>query len=174
MKDYIIFDIETAYPPQEIIEFGAIVLDGRSLKEKQRYQTLIYSDKVSWRSEECNGISQDDLSDAPSFGRVAKQIFDIMDDKIWVGHNIKTFDIPRLRDEFEKIYQAMPEPSGIVDTLPLLRKKFKGRTDNFKMATLGNYFELGEEQHRAVEDCEMTIEVFKNVATTLMFDELLK
>ncbi len=169
MTDLVFYDIETAFPPQEIIEFGAITLDGRSFKEKNRYQTMIYSDKVSWRSEQCNHISQNDLKDAPSFAEVADKIFEVLDGKIWVGHNINTFDNPKIKAEFEKINKPIPEPIKTIDTLSILRKEFKGKTENFKMETLGHHFELGEEKHRAIEDCEMTIEVIKNSAMSILF-----
>ena len=65
-----------------------------------------------------------------------------------------------------------PKPSGMIDTLPLLKRTFgKGRAGNLKMATLGHFFGLGAERHRALEDCRMTIEVLKNCALVIYLEE---
>lgn len=42
----VFYDIETTIDPNEIIEFGAIVLDIDGFYEIESYSTLIYSDKV--------------------------------------------------------------------------------------------------------------------------------
>lgn len=167
----VFFDIETTIPPTDIIEFGGIVLDKISLYEKESYSTLIKSQKISKRSIDCNGITSEILCDAPSFEMVADEIYSILDNRIWVGHNIIQFDIPIIIRHFNEIGKPLPCNIGIVDTLPLLRNTFGKRAGDLKMASLGKYFRLGQERHRAIEDCRMTIDVLKNCSMTMFLEE---
>ena len=169
--EIVFFDIETTIPATDIIEFGAIVLDKVGLYEIESYSTLLFSDKITERSIDCNGITTAMVNDSPIFNDVAGNIYDILHDRKWAGHNIINFDIPRILENFNRIGRKPPENTGIIDTYPLLRKTFGKRAGNMKMATLGNYFGLGQERHRAIEDCKMTIEVLKNCSMTMFLEE---
>lgn len=165
------YDIETTIPPTDIIEFGGILLDKSGLFEVESFSTLIRSDKINDRSVACNGITLDMVKGQPTFAEVADRIFAIMDGHIWAGHNIKGFDNTHICKAFSRIGRKPPEPTLCIDTLPLLRKTFGKRAGNMKMASLGHYFGLGQERHRAIEDCRMTIEVLKSCSTVLFLEE---
>lgn len=169
----VFYDIETTIDPNEIIEFGAIVLDIDGFYEIESYSTLIYSDKVDEKSIAFNGITQEMLEDAPTFEEVSDKIFHILNNRIWAGHNIIEFDNKFIFGSFGKIGKQAPRYLDIIDTLPLLRKTFGRRTPDqrMKMASLGNYFALGQERHRALEDVKMTIEVLKNCSLTLFLEQ---
>ncbi len=169
--EIVFYDLETTIPPTDIIEFGAIVLDKTSLFEKESYSTLVKSDKISQRSIDCNGITLDTIQDAPSFEEVADNIYNILNNRIWAGHNIIRFDNLQILKHFERIGRKPPKAVSTIDTLPLLRTTFGYRGGDMKMATLGNYFGLGQERHRAIEDCRMTIEVLKNCSMTILLEE---
>mmetsp|Transcript_26000 Transcript_26000/g.62628 ORF Transcript_26000/g.62628 Transcript_26000/m.62628 type:complete len:249 (+) Transcript_26000:25-771(+) len=112
------------------------------------------------------------LDKAPRFEDVADNIYRILHDRIWAGHNIVRFDNRRIEEEFKRIGKAPPVPKGVIDTYPLLRASFGAkRAGNLKMATLGHYFGLGAERHRALEDSRMNIEVLKNCATVLFLEQ---
>lgn len=53
--------------------------------------------------------------------------------QIWAGHNIAKFDNLRLKNAFEKIGKAPPEPLEIIDTLALLQKSFGKRAGDYKV-----------------------------------------
>jgi DNA polymerase III epsilon subunit-like protein len=169
--EVVFYDLETTIPPTDIIEFGGIVLDKTGLYERESYSTLIHSTRITPKSTECNGITLDMVKDSPSFADVADNIFNILDGRIWAGHNIINFDNRCIAAGFEKIGKPAPKPAGLIDTLPLLRSTFGPRAGNLKMASLGNYFGLGQERHRAIEDCRMTLEVLKNCAMTMFLEE---
>jgi len=169
-----LFDIETNIFPIEVIEFGAIVVDKFSFVESSpRVSTLIRppSGAISAKATACHGLTYADVKDAPAFAEVAARIHDALDGRIWVGHNINTFDVPHLRAAFEAANHPMPVPAGVLDTLPLVRRVFGKRAGDAKMATLGRYFGFGEEKHRAVEDCEMTLQVLKSVALGALLEQ---
>ncbi len=167
----VFYDIETTIPPADIIEFGAIVLDRQGLFEQETFSTLIRSDKINNWSIDCNGITREMTKDAPEFAAVADRIFSVLDGRIWAGHNIKSFDNVHLAKAFEKIGSKPPEPLLCVDTLQILRRTFGTRAGDMKMASLGKLFGLGQEQHRAIDDCRMTIEVLKNCSMTMLMEE---
>ena len=169
--EIVFYDLETTIPPTDVIEFGAIVLDNTGLYEKESYSTLIHSKKINQRSVDCNGITLDMVKDAPKFKDVADNIFDVLNGRIWAGHNIVSFDNVRIRESFKKIRKKAPEPSGIIDTLPLLRRHFGTRAGDMKLASLGNYFGLGQERHRAIEDCKMNLDILKNCGMILFLEE---
>jgi len=170
-SEIVFYDVETTVPATDMIEFGAIVLDKTGLYEKETYSTLIHSSRVDQRSVECNGITGEMLKEAPVFEEVADEIYRILHGRIWAGHNIIRFDNVRVREAFKGIGGSPPEPAGIIDTLPLLRKNFGPRPGSLSLQSLGTYFGLGQERHRAIEDARMNIEVLKNCSLTLFLEE---
>jgi DNA polymerase III epsilon subunit-like protein len=169
--EIVFYDIETTIPPTDIIEFGAIVLDKTGLYEKESYSTLIYSNNISKRSIDCNGITNVMLQGAPSFSDISDNIYNILHGRTWAGHNIIRFDNVHIKKAFEKINTPKPEPVGIIDTLPLLRNTFGKRAGNMALASLGHYFGLGQERHRAIEDSRMNLEVLKKCCMIMFLEE---
>ena len=159
-----------------LLEFGALVVDGNSLVEYPQlsFETLVRPDDlktITKRSIDCNHITAAMVAQAPAFQSVAQQIFDILDGKIWLGHNIVQFDIPQLTKQFDLAGLPVPQPIGVIDTLPLLREHFGKRAGDMKMASLGRFFGLGEEEHRALADARMTMEVVKHAGALLFLEE---
>ncbi|XP_021733876.1 protein NEN1-like [Chenopodium quinoa] len=175
------FDVETTIPlkPGEsfiILEFGAILVCPKKLVELESYSTLICPNdisRISSKSERCNGISRAAVSSAPPFSAIADKIFDILNGRIWAGHNILRFDCPRIREAFAEIGRSPPEPKGVIDSLALLTERFGRRAGNMKMATLATYFGLGHQTHRSLDDVRMNLEVLKYCATVLFLESSL-
>jgi DNA polymerase III epsilon subunit-like protein len=109
----VVFDIETTIPATDVIEFGCIVLDAARLFELSAYSTLIHSTNCSKRSQECNGITNTMLADAPTFESVAPHIFELLNGRVWCGYNIEQFDIPKLQAAFEKVGHPVPKAHSV-------------------------------------------------------------
>ncbi|XP_039057036.1 protein NEN1-like isoform X1 [Hibiscus syriacus] len=175
------FDLETTIPRRRgegfsIIEFGAILVCPKRLVELKSFASLVRPDdlsSISLHSVRCNGISGNDVAKAPSFSEIADQVHDILQGRVWAGHNIVKFDCLRIREAFEKIGRPAPEPKGIIDSLTLLSQRFGKRAGNMKMDTLANYFELGKQKHRSLDDVRMNLEVLKYCATVLFLESSL-
>lgn len=90
--------------------------------------------------------------------------------RVWAGHNIVRFDLPRIREAFTEIGRSPPEPKGTIDTLPLLTQRFGRRAGDMKMASLANYFGLGRQKHRSLDDVRMNLDVLKYCATVLFLE----
>ena len=177
-----LFDIETTFPDKrkkshsgEMIEFGCLLVHRSGWYEAAAYSTLIHpvADKVSKRSLECNGITEAMLASAPTFAEVASSIYRVMHGRVWCGHNIASFDIPRIKLAFEAINHPPPDCAGVIDTVRLVRKYFRNRAGNNTMNALTHYFGLGEEKHRAVSDCRHTLEAIKGVALNVFMETAL-
>ncbi|XP_031486544.1 protein NEN1-like [Nymphaea colorata] len=179
--EIVFFDVETSVPfrsgqKHALLEFGAIVVCPRRLEELRSYSTLVRPADlscVSPTSVRCNGITRDALSTAPSFHQVAELVYDMLNGRVWAGHNILRFDCLRIREAFAEIGRPAPEPKGIIDSLELLTRRFGRRAGNMKMATLASYFGLGQQKHRSLDDVRMNLEVVKYCATVLFLESSL-
>ncbi|CAN8239788.1 unnamed protein product [Cochlearia groenlandica] len=126
------FDLETAVPtkqgkPFAILEFGAILVCPRKLVELYNYSTLVKPTDLSLIStltKRRSGITRDGVLSAPTFSEIADKVYDILNGRIWAGHNIKRFDCVRIREAFAEIGLSPPEPKATIDSLSLLTEKF--------------------------------------------------
>ncbi|KAK4485952.1 hypothetical protein RD792_008604 [Penstemon davidsonii] len=154
--EIVFFDLETTVPNKtgqkfNVLEFGAIVVCPRKLIELESYCTLIRPQDLSvvaMKSGRIDGITREAVAKAPPFEEVASKIFSILNGRIWAGHNIQRFDCVRIREAFAGINMPAPVPAGIIDSLGVLSEKFGKRAGNMKMATLADYFGLGQQKHR--------------------------
>ncbi|KAJ0048422.1 hypothetical protein Pint_16882 [Pistacia integerrima] len=174
------FDLKTTFStpdqPHTILEFGAILVCPKKLKELDHYSTLIRPTDpslISSFSAHKNGITPDAIDSAPTFAEIADTIFDILHGRIWAGHNIVKFDCEIIREAFVEVGRAHPEPKETIDTWALLTQRFGSRAGDMKMATLAEYFELGQQTHRSLDDVRMNLEVLKHCATVLFLESIL-
>ncbi|KAF8046898.1 hypothetical protein N665_3345s0003 [Sinapis alba] len=175
------FDLETTIPfragqKHEILEFGSILVCPKKLVELRSYTQLVRPanlNHITDRSVNCNGIKREDVKSKPTFGDIADDVYEILQGRVWAGHNIMRFDIPRIREAFAEIGRVPPEPKGTIDSLVLLTQKFGRRAGDMKMATLATYFGIGNQTHRSLDDVRMNFEVLKYCATVLFLESSL-
>ncbi|KAF5737972.1 protein NEN4 isoform X2 [Tripterygium wilfordii] len=179
--EIVFFDLETTVPNRAgqrfwVLEFGAIVVCPQKLVELESYSTLIRPHDLSvvaLRSGRCDGITREAVANAPTFEDVADNIFNMLNGRIWAGHNIKRFDCVRIKEAFAGIGRPSPMPVGMIDSLCVLTEKFGRRAGNMKMASLAAYFGLGQQKHRSLDDVRMNLEVLKHCATVLFLESSL-
>ncbi|KAL6520765.1 hypothetical protein OROHE_016946 [Orobanche hederae] len=193
------FDLETTVPKLKggrfaILEFGAILVCPQKLEELRSYSTLVRPADLSCidsLSDRRNGITKEAVVTAPTFADIADDVYNLLDGRIWAGHNILRFDCHRIKEAFDEINKPAPKPKGITDSLVLLSKKFGGRAGNMKMANLASYFRLGKQTHRgassqfinlaliirtansiperSLDDVHMNLKVLKYYCATVLF-----
>ncbi|CAL4915429.1 unnamed protein product [Urochloa decumbens] len=171
------FDVETSVLPAGrcvLLEFGAVVVCPRTLVEVSSFSTFVRpadpDAAVLATTARSNGITRDAIATAPPFRDVADIIYGILHGRVWAGHNIMKFDSMIIWDAFAEIGRAPPQPKGMIDTLPLLTQQFGRRAGDMKMASLANYFGLGRQKHRSLDDVRMNIDVLKYCATVLFLE----
>jgi len=157
---YAIIDIETTglSPAKEkITEIAVVLHDGEKITGE--FSTLMNPEKkIPYRITQMTGISNQMVQNEPKFYEVAKQIVELTEDRIVVGHNVR-FDYGFLRNEFKSLgydYQR-----NTLDTVKLSRKLIPGK----KSYSLGKLCkELGIDnraRHRALGDALATTGLFE-------------
>lgn len=157
---YAIIDIETTglSPSQEkITEIAIIIHDGDKVVDE--FSTLLNPErKIPYRITQITGINNQMVNDAPKFYEIAKQIIELTEDKIIVGHNVR-FDYGFIRNEF--ISLGYDYKRQTLDTIKLARKLIPGKP-SYALGKLCK--SLGIEnpnRHRAMGDATATKTLFE-------------
>ncbi|XP_028753650.1 protein NEN1-like [Neltuma alba] len=136
----VFFDVETIYSTSVIVEFGAILVCPKTLKElRQPYSTLVRPADPSLIPpvfQRSNGINRDALAVAPTFADIADTVYELLHERIWAGHNILRFDCVHIRKAFTEMNRPPPEPRAIIDSLPLLTETFGRRAGDMRASFL--------------------------------------
>lgn len=157
---YAIVDIETtgSYAANNgIIEISIQVFDGENVVEQ--YETLINPDQnIPRYIQAFTGINNDMVQDAPRFEEVARDVYHLLQDKIFVAHNVN-FDYSFIKNHLQ--FYGYTLNSKKLCTVRLSRQIFPG----LPSYSLGNLcHSLGIEvanRHRAGGDAEATVTLFK-------------
>ena len=100
---YAIVDIETTggYAASNgITEIAIFVHDG--LKIIDRFETLINPQQtIPYFIQTMTGITNEMVANAPSFEEVAAQLFAILNDKVFIAHNVN-FDYSFLKHQLQQ------------------------------------------------------------------------
>ncbi|HEY1113668.1 MAG TPA: exonuclease domain-containing protein [Chitinophagaceae bacterium] len=157
---YAIVDIETtgSYAANNgIIEISIQVFDGETVVEQ--FETLINPDQnIPRYIQAFTGINNDMVQDAPRFEEVARDVYHLLQDKIFVAHNVN-FDYSFIKNHLQ--FYGYTLNSKKLCTVRLSRQIFPG----LPSYSLGNLcHSLGievENRHRAGGDAEATVTLFK-------------
>jgi DNA polymerase III epsilon subunit-like protein len=122
--DIFMFDTETTGLSQraEIVQFAGILLDGDTLEEKDRIESLIApsspehlntADARQALAMNHLGARKQELLEAPTFFDFCQEWIEMKNrhrDKKWIpsGYNIGNFDLPKMRYRFWQIRGMMP------------------------------------------------------------------
>ena len=107
-----------------------------------------------------HGLSTAFLAEQPLFGEVAEELLDFLGDSTLVIHNAE-FDIRFLNSELARLERPALEPTAVVDTVHLARKRFPGAQAN--LDALCRRFEIdnsARDLHGALLDCQLLAEVY--------------
>jgi len=124
----IIFDTETTgFRPEEgerIIEIGAIEFVNRSATGRTFHEYINPQGKeVNPGAFEVHGISNEFLADKKTFAELAGDFLKFIgEDAMLVAHNAP-FDINFINHEFARLDLPPVDPSRVIDTLEMARKK---------------------------------------------------
>lgn len=153
---FAVVDLETTgsvIGVDEIIEVGAVLVEKGRIVE--RFETLVWTDRAipSWVAR-LTGIGNRDLAGAPTFSDIAGDLFDLLDGRVFVAHDIR-FDLPFLRWEFARRGLNRPAVTGLC-TLQLSRHLWP-ELESRSLADLAARFDVVHENpHRAAADAEAT------------------
>ena len=145
----------------EIIEIGAVKLDeeNRKLDSFQTYVKPQYSD-IPYRITQITGITDRNVKGKPTIDKALPKFYAFCGHDMWIGHNIRRFDLPVIAREAERVGVGMPDVS-FYDTLEISQTLLP-QLDRHRLLDLIRHFGIAKtERHRAADDAAQTAQVFE-------------
>lgn len=174
-RDYTVLDLETTglRPASDsIIEVACIKYrDGREVDTYHSYvrpstfhseDNEGYTYYVNGSITNLTGITNEMLEEAPSFEDIAEELSAFLEGEIIVGHNVN-FDINFLYDNY-KNFDGSDFSNDFLDTMRLARRLLPD-LPHHRLDDLADFFNIRGIHHRAMEDCRMTQEVLRGLAS---------
>lgn len=159
--DFVVVDVETTgakCPPSRLTEIGAYrVRAGRIIDE---WQTLLNPQMpIPPFIVELTNITDEMVSDKPTFPEVVPQFLDFIGDAVLVAHNAR-FDVGFLNYEIGRVYPGRRLANDNLCTVNLMRRVFPGLY-NYKLHTVAEHFSITiKNRHRAADDAHATAMIF--------------
>ncbi len=159
-RRYAIIDVETTglhAVKEKITEIALILHDGSRVIEE--FSTLLNPErKIPYRITQLTGINDQMVAGAPKFYEVARQIVEMTESAIIVGHNVQ-FDYNFLRAEFKSLGYDFQRKT--MDTIKLSRKLIPGQP-SYGLGKLCNALNIkNNSRHRALGDATATARLFE-------------
>ncbi|MGE7950852.1 3'-5' exonuclease [Lysinibacillus xylanilyticus] len=161
VPNFVVLDFETtglSNNTDEIIQVAAVRYE--NFEEKEKFVTFVKpSKRIPYDATEINGISNDDVKDAPSIKEILPKLLEFLKDDVIVAHNA-SFDMKFLLSAMYK-EEIEYRKFKAIDTLALSRKHIDF-TKNHKLSTLKSFLKLNHlKSHDALHDCYVTAELYK-------------
>ena len=163
---FLIFDTETTgldiVNDHRIIEIAGVELVNRKLT-KNSYQVYLNPERTVGSSFKIHGLSDDFLSDKPSFKEIYGEFLDFIKDSELLIHNAE-FDVGFLNHELKLAnldIKIEDHVNKITDTLSIAREKHPGQRNSLEVLT-DRYQITGYDRsyHGALIDSEILADVY--------------
>jgi DNA polymerase-3 subunit epsilon len=159
---YAIVDIETTggnAGSGSITEIAILISDGKSILDS--YTTLVNPlQPIPLFIEKLTGISDEMVSNAPTFNAIAKEVHELLQDKIFVAHNVN-FDYSFIAHQLNQ--QGYRFNARKLCTVRLSRKVFED-LPSYSLGNLCRSLDIQvKNRHRAMGDAEATTELFHRI-----------
>ena len=167
-NEFVVVDLETSGLDTNrdfIIEVGAVKIKDGKICDK--FSTLVNSLQLKCLSpeiEELTGIKSEQLKNAPLVSEVLQKLYEFAKGSILVAHNLP-FGFAFLRnwgfwcgisfDEFE---------NGAIDIVELSKQFIGKNVENYKLATLADYFNIKFTPQLTLDYAEATAKIFLELA----------
>lgn len=168
---YVIFDLETtglSSEYDEIIEFGAVIMNGINNKKIVVNHLFKSSKKISNFITELTGITDELLINKPSFVECIDIILKYFQNAILIAHNAD-FDIGFIQSWIQKA--GYPKINNtIIDTLQISRILIPN-LKNYKLKTVAKYYNIQYDKnlsHRGAYDANILADIYKCQLTEMM------
>lgn len=164
-KPLVVLDLETtgtSVTKDKIVQIAGIKLYVDGAKEK-KMMYINPETHISQEATDVHGITDEMVKDAPTFLQIAKAFSQWLFGCDFCGYNSNSFDIPMLREEFNRANIVFPdEKASLIDVF-----KIEQRVNSRKLSeTFKRY--TGEEltdAHDALADTEATLEILLHQIT---------
>lgn len=159
---FAIVDIETTgsfSSKNGITEIGVVITDGEKILEE--FQTLVNpNDYIPPFIQNMTGITNEMVAMAPTFSDIAPKLFKLLEDKVFVAHNVN-FDYKFIKYHFES--SGIQFNSRRLCTVRLSRKIIPG-LNSYRLSNLSRSMGVSlENAHRALADATATALIFNQL-----------
>ncbi|CAA7012882.1 unnamed protein product [Microthlaspi erraticum] len=138
------------------LQFGGMIVSSETLESIENITYYIPSDIDAFRKDS----STRRLKKPVTFLEISEEIYNMLNGKIWMGHDIIRRDIPRLRAEFIKISKEFPAPKTVIDTVLFT-------SSNSRLAKLSVFCGLGCTKQGSCKDCTINLNAIKECETIM-------
>lgn len=166
---YAIVDLETtghsSKQGDRIIQIAIVFM--RDWQVEKTYTAFVNPKrKIPNFIQDLTHIREDDVKDAPPFEAIAHDVYDLLQDCVFVAHNID-FDLPFLQEELARC--GLPKWFGkSMDTVELAKILFP-TAYSYKLSEIALELDIGlENAHRADDDAMATALLLKKCFEQLM------
>ena len=146
-----------------IIEIGCVELVNRRKTERYFHQYINPQREIDDGAFEVHGISNDFLSDKPTFGNIAREFIDFIRDAELIIHNAP-FDIGFLNNELEQLgpeWGKVEDYCTIIDTLVMARERHPGQKNSLNALCQRYAVDNSQrELHGALLDARILMDVY--------------
>ncbi|OGH79210.1 MAG: hypothetical protein A2469_04250 [Candidatus Magasanikbacteria bacterium RIFOXYC2_FULL_40_16] len=169
-KPIVFFDLEATginIFEDRIVQIGAVKLFPDNTRTEHEW---LVNPKIPIpkESSEIHGITDEMVVGQPTFGDIAQELIELINDSDLGGYNIRYFDIPMLQNEFARI--GMPfdaEDKKIIDAMTIFKIKEPRTLSDAYQKYVGGEF---KNAHNAMSDIKASIEVLEGQLKT--YDDL--
>lgn len=158
---YAVVDLEATGSGSDakIIQIGIVILENGEIKETYATDINPY-EMLDYHIQELTGISNQQLAQAPDFGQVAGEIFDLIGDAVFVAHNVR-FDANLLAEAL--FFEGYELRTPRVDTVELAQVFFP-QFEKYSLINLAQELNLDLEQaHTAISDAYATAQLLLKI-----------
>lgn len=158
VKDYISIDIENPNARgNSICSIGIIVVKNNEVVDEM-YSLINPEDRFDINNSNITGLNYADVKDAPTFKEYWKNIKELLESNIIIGHNI-TYDLTVIAKALERYDIEVPK-FNYYCTLNLSRSFIN--TNSYSLDNLCNLLNINlENHHNALEDAKASQKIFE-------------
>lgn len=163
MREVILDTETTGLDPaggDRIVEIAALEIFNGSITEKQFHVYINPLRDMPDSAFKVHGLSQEFLSDKPTFDLIAESFVEFIGDDPIVAHNAE-FDVRFLNAELERLGRPPIDNGRVVDTLLLARRKHPGASNSLDALCARYGIDRSRRtKHGALIDSEILAEVY--------------
>lgn len=160
-QKYAVIDLEATgtSATAQIIQVGIVIIEGSQMVAT--YQTDVNPhEPLSDHIIELTGITNEQLAKAPDFSQVARDIFELIEDCVFVAHNVR-FDANLLSEQLFLEGYELRTPR--VDTVELAQVFFP-TMEKYALGDLTKALGIPlEDAHTAIADAQATAQLFLRI-----------
>ncbi len=164
-RKYAVVDLEatSASSNAKIIQIGIVIIQDGQIVET--YETDVNPhEELDEHIRQLTGITNSQLKKAPDFSQVARQVYELIEDAVFVAHNVK-FDANLLAESL--FWEGFELITPRVDTVELAQVFFP-TLERYNLSNLCEELAIPlDHAHSAISDAQATAQLFLKLRETI-------